>query len=81
MVVALSSSNGKLVPRDTFTLLGPSGWCLGCPWAAPARRVPRSSTMAGTAILICGFSPKSQFLEAQSRVLGVGGYFGVLGER
>lgn len=66
MVVALSSSNGKLVPWDTFTLLGLLGWCLGCPWAAPAWGVPKSSTIAGTAILICGFSPKSQFLEAQS---------------
>lgn len=66
LAVALSSSNGKLVPWDTFALLGPLGWCLGCPGAAPAQGVPRSSTIAGAAILICGFSPKSQFLEAQS---------------
>lgn len=66
MVVALSSSNGRLVAWDTFTLLGPSGWCLGCPGAAPAQRVPRSSTIAGAATLIYGFSLKSQFLEAWS---------------
>lgn len=65
MVVALSSCNGKLVPWDTFTLLGPSGWCLGCPGAAPAGKAPRSSTIVGAAILICRFSPKSQFLEAR----------------
>lgn len=61
MVVALSSSNGKLVPRDTFAQLRPLGWCLGCPVAAPAQRVPRSSIMAGAAILIVGSAPKANF--------------------
>lgn len=81
MVVALSSSNGKLVPWDTSTLLGPLGWCLGCPGAAPAQRVPRSSTIAGAAILIYEFSPKSQLLETWSWVLGVDGCSGVQGGR